>query len=155
MAPDPPTPVPRSEITQERPHVEQWWPKPVGVAGGGSGGRRMASGPRAAADLGAAARAGRSADARADPARCPTSTRSSPGSRPISAPSWAAVPRGRFTGGRGLALIGLAVVALWLASGIYRVQPDEQGVVLRFGAFNRTHAARAQLPPALADRARR
>jgi membrane protease subunit HflK len=47
-------------------------------------------------------------------------------------------PRGRFTGGRGLALIGLAVVALWLASGIYRVQPDEQGVVLRFGAFDRT-----------------
>jgi modulator of FtsH protease HflK len=47
-------------------------------------------------------------------------------------------PRARFTGGRGLALIGLAVVALWLASGIYRVEPDEQGVVLRFGAFNRT-----------------
>jgi membrane protease subunit HflK len=47
-------------------------------------------------------------------------------------------PRGRFTGGRGLTLIGLAVVALWLASGIYRVQPDEQGVVLRFGAFDRT-----------------
>ncbi len=47
-------------------------------------------------------------------------------------------PRTRFTGGRGLALIGLAVVALWLASGIYRVEPDEQGVVLRFGAFNRT-----------------
>ena len=49
-----------------------------------------------------------------------------------------AVRGGRFTGGRGLALIGLAVVALWLASGFYRVQPDEQGVVLRFGAFNRT-----------------
>lgn len=46
-------------------------------------------------------------------------------------------PGGRFTGGRGLALIGLAVVALWLASGIYRVQPDELGVVMRFGAFNR------------------
>ncbi len=46
--------------------------------------------------------------------------------------------RGRFSGGRGLAMIGLAVVALWLASGIYRVEPDEQGVVLRFGAFNRT-----------------
>jgi membrane protease subunit HflK len=46
--------------------------------------------------------------------------------------------RGRFSGGRGLALIALAVVALWLASGIYRVEPDEQGVVLRFGAFNRT-----------------
>jgi len=38
-----------------------------------------------------------------------------------------------------LALLGLAVVALWLASGVYRVQPDEQGVVLRFGAYiNRT-----------------
>jgi modulator of FtsH protease HflK len=47
-------------------------------------------------------------------------------------------PRGRFTGGRGLALIALGVVALWLASGIYRVQADEQGVVQRFGAFNRT-----------------
>jgi membrane protease subunit HflK len=45
-------------------------------------------------------------------------------------------PRGRFTGGRGLTLIGLAVLALWLASGIYRVQPDELGVVLRFGAYN-------------------
>jgi membrane protease subunit HflK len=46
-------------------------------------------------------------------------------------------PRGRFTGGRGLALIAIGVAALWLASGIYRVQPDEQGVVLHFGGFNR------------------
>ncbi len=37
--------------------------------------------------------------------------------------------------GRLLALLGLVVVAIWLASGFYRVQPDEQGVVLRFGAF--------------------
>jgi membrane protease subunit HflK len=29
----------------------------------------------------------------------------------------------------------LIVAAVWLASGIYVVQPDEQGVVLRFGAF--------------------
>ncbi len=41
-------------------------------------------------------------------------------------------------GGRGLVLLVVAVVAIWLASGFYRVQPDEQGVVLRFGAFNRT-----------------
>ena len=41
-------------------------------------------------------------------------------------------------GGRGLVLIGLGILALWLVSGFYRVQPDEQGVVLRFGAFNRT-----------------
>ena len=44
-------------------------------------------------------------------------------------------------GGRGSGtIIGLAiaaVIALWLASGFYRVQPDEVGVVLRFGAYNR------------------
>jgi membrane protease subunit HflK len=49
-------------------------------------------------------------------------------------------PRGRsgFSGGRGLALIAVIGVAVWLASGFYRVQPDEQGVVLRFGAYDRT-----------------
>src|SRR5919106_343625 len=35
-------------------------------------------------------------------------------------------------------IIPLALVAIWLASGFYRVQPDEQGVVLRFGAWDRT-----------------
>jgi modulator of FtsH protease HflK len=47
-------------------------------------------------------------------------------------------PAARFTGGRSLALLAIAVVAVWLASGFYRVQPDEQGIVLRFGAFTRT-----------------
>ncbi len=47
--------------------------------------------------------------------------------------------RGRApSGGRGALLLAIAVVAIWLATGFYRVQPDEQGVVLRFGAFNRT-----------------
>ena len=41
-------------------------------------------------------------------------------------------------GGRGLLLLVVLVIGGWLASGFYRVQPDEQGVVLRFGAFNRT-----------------
>ena len=45
-------------------------------------------------------------------------------------------------GGRGnarlLALVALGAVAIWMASGFYRVQPDQQGVVLRFGAFQRT-----------------
>src|SRR5271166_4048585 len=45
---------------------------------------------------------------------------------------------GKWAGGRGIALLALAVIAFWLASGFYRVQPDELGVVLRFGAFNRT-----------------
>jgi membrane protease subunit HflK len=39
---------------------------------------------------------------------------------------------------RGLVLIPLVVLAIWLASGFYRVQPDEQGVVLRFGEWIRT-----------------
>jgi membrane protease subunit HflK len=41
-------------------------------------------------------------------------------------------------GGRGIFLLGVAVVLLWAASGFYRVEPDEQGVVLLFGAFSRT-----------------
>lgn len=48
-------------------------------------------------------------------------------------------PGGGGRGGMLLAgLIAVVAVALWLASGFYRVQPDEQGVVMRFGAFNRT-----------------
>ncbi|WP_332837730.1 FtsH protease activity modulator HflK [Roseomonas rubea] len=45
------------------------------------------------------------------------------------------LPRG---GGKGIALLGLVLVAVWAGSGFYRVQPDEQGVVMRFGAFDRT-----------------
>jgi modulator of FtsH protease HflK len=40
-------------------------------------------------------------------------------------------------GGRGLALLVLVVVALWGFSGFFRVEPDELGVVLRFGQFTR------------------
>jgi membrane protease subunit HflK len=36
-------------------------------------------------------------------------------------------------GGRGFALVVLAAVALWGFSGFFRVEPDELGVVLRFG----------------------
>jgi len=32
----------------------------------------------------------------------------------------------------------LGILVIWLASGFYRVLPDEVGVVLRFGAYNRT-----------------
>ena len=47
-------------------------------------------------------------------------------------------PGGGRNGGRGLALLGLVALLVWLGSGFYRVQPDQQGVVLRFGAYNRT-----------------
>ena len=40
-------------------------------------------------------------------------------------------------GGRGIALIVLALLALWGFSGFFRVEPDELGVVLRFGQFVR------------------
>ena len=46
------------------------------------------------------------------------------------------LPSGRGSG----PIIGIGIViviALWLASGFYRVEPDEVGVVLRFGAFDR------------------
>src|SRR4029453_2083765 len=36
-------------------------------------------------------------------------------------------------GGRGFALIGLGVLVLWGFSGFFRVEPDELGVVMRFG----------------------
>jgi modulator of FtsH protease HflK len=47
---------------------------------------------------------------------------------------------GGAAGGKGLAILALIVLALWAGSGFYRVQPDEEGVVLRFGAFDRTAA---------------
>ena len=42
------------------------------------------------------------------------------------------LPRG-FGSGRSLAFIALIGVALWLATGFYRVQPDEQGIALVLG----------------------
>ena len=45
---------------------------------------------------------------------------------------------GGFGTGAGLLIVVAAIVVIWLASGFYRVLPDEVGVVLRFGAYNRT-----------------
>jgi membrane protease subunit HflK len=39
--------------------------------------------------------------------------------------------------GRAAAIVALAGIGLWLASGFYRVGPEEQGVVLRFGRLDR------------------
>jgi len=44
------------------------------------------------------------------------------------------LPGGKW-GGKGIFLILLVLIAAWFASGFYRVGPDEQGVVLRFGKF--------------------
>ena len=48
------------------------------------------------------------------------------------------LPGGGAGGGKLVALLGIVVVIGWALSGFYRVQPDEQGVVMRFGAFSHT-----------------
>ena len=40
-------------------------------------------------------------------------------------------------GGRGVFLIAILAFMFWVGSGIYFVQPDEVGVVLRFGEYVR------------------
>ena len=55
-------------------------------------------------------------------------------------------------GGKGLALIVLAAIAIWGFSGFFRVEPDELGVVLRFGKYVRECQARPELSPAVSDR---
>ncbi len=45
---------------------------------------------------------------------------------------------GGFGTGTGIAIVLIAIFVIWLASGFYRVLPDEVGIVLRFGAYNRT-----------------
>ena len=41
-------------------------------------------------------------------------------------------------GPRNLSIIILIALLLWLATGFYRVEPDEQGVELLFGKWNKT-----------------
>jgi len=48
----------------------------------------------------------------------------------------AVLPGGNL-GGRGIVLILLAAIAIWGFSGFFRVDPDELGVVLRFGKYVR------------------
>ena len=48
------------------------------------------------------------------------------------------LPGGSSSGGKSI-IVGAVIFALiWVASGLYRVLPDEQGVVLRFGKFVKT-----------------
>ena len=48
------------------------------------------------------------------------------------------IPGGKPKGGKSLSLILIILLGIWAASGLYRVLPDEQGVVLRFGKFVKT-----------------
>ncbi|MBF0110002.1 MAG: FtsH protease activity modulator HflK [Magnetococcales bacterium] len=45
---------------------------------------------------------------------------------------------GRLPGGRAWPVLGVIAALLWMATGIYVVGPDEQGVVVRFGRYVET-----------------
>ncbi|MCA8908152.1 MAG: FtsH protease activity modulator HflK [Rhodospirillaceae bacterium] len=45
---------------------------------------------------------------------------------------------GGFGGKRAIVLGVVALLAIWMATGLFRVQPGEQGVIMTFGAFTRT-----------------
>ncbi len=57
------------------------------------------------------------------------------------------MPKG-LGGGKGIILLILAALLIWAITGFYRVQPDQLGVVQRFGAFDRitTPGLRYHLP---------
>lgn len=63
-----------------------------------------------------------------------------PGRQPPDlGPAWDAFRRFVAAGGpRLLGFASLALAGIWLATGFYRVQPDEEGLVLRFGAYVRS-----------------
>jgi membrane protease subunit HflK len=46
------------------------------------------------------------------------------------------LPGGKL-GGSGIALLAIAAVVLWGLSGFFRVEPDELGLIMRFGKYNR------------------
>ena len=48
------------------------------------------------------------------------------------------MPGGKSGGGKPIILGLLILLVIWVLSGLYRVLPDEQGVVLRFGKYVNT-----------------
>ncbi|MDE2335504.1 MAG: FtsH protease activity modulator HflK [Rhodospirillales bacterium] len=114
------------------PGSNPWGPRPGGGSGGGSGGGPQRPegpwGPGPGADLDALIASVR----RFFASRRPSG--GGGGRGPGGGGGWRWRGRG-FGGARGVLLLVVVVVGAWLATGFYVVQPDEQGVVLRFGAF--------------------
>ena len=48
------------------------------------------------------------------------------------------LPGGSSSGGKQAVLVLIILGFVWLASGLYRVLPDEQGVVIQFGKYTKT-----------------
>ena len=56
---------------------------------------------------------------------------------------------------RRLVIAGVVVLAaVWFATGFFRVEEGERGLVLRFGAFPKARSARPAVASAVADRVR-
>ena len=133
-----------------------WRSAPVAPAAARAATARRRRTTVAAAVPAAHARAVPAADGPADPARCPTSTCSSPASGLHPPPAG----RRRRPAQRLHRRPRRSLCSAWpssccgSASGFYRVQPDEHGVVHALRRLQLPHRARPALAPALADRAR-
>ncbi len=69
--------------------------------------------------------------------------REDPKRNPVNLPDFTSDPLRRMKsfnsmGGKGFFWLGGGLLILWLLSGIYIINPDEEGVVLRFGRYDRT-----------------
>ena len=110
----------------------------------------------AAAAAGRAAMAARGARDRATPAAAVDASRSRGAAPPQPGPAATrAARRRRRRNLSPLTLIAILVVVAALVAYnffTFRVQPDELGVVLRFGSLQPRRPARPQLPPAVSDR---
>ena len=127
--------------TAPKEHFDSWPGMMATSRPRGPGDRRVANRPAIAAH-GAARPVARRARSRtwrryspAPPPGCAVSCLAAGGGGPKRPGNRPSITR---SGGRGVILLVLLAVIVWLGTGFYRVQPDEQGVVLRFGAFDRT-----------------
>ena len=100
-----------------------WGRSPGGSRGGGGGGGPRGGGPRGGGGRGAGGGGPQPPDLEEVLRRGQDKVR-----------GWLPSMRGP----RGIIILILVAVGIWLLTGFYRVEPDEQGVVLRFGEWTKT-----------------
>ena len=101
-----------------------WGKPPGGPRGGGGGGRGGPRGPRGGGGGGSRGGGGpQTPDLEEVLRRGQDRVR-----------NWMPMLRGP----RGIIILILVAIGIWLLTGFYRVEPDEQGVVLRFGEWTKT-----------------
>ena len=100
-----------------------WGRSPGGSRGGGGGGGPRKGGPRGGGGRGAGGGGPQPPDLEEVLRRGQDKVR-----------GWMPSMRGP----RGIIILVLVAIGIWLLTGFYRVEPDEQGVVLRFGEWTKT-----------------